>query len=90
MLRKVVISLAVLLLFALQYILWFGAGGLVSMMQLRALIAEQSYANHVALQRNQQLTAEITALHHDPQAVESLARSELGMVMPGETLYRIV
>ena len=36
-----------------------------------------------------QLAEEISALRSDPQAIERLAREELGLVRPGETVFLI-
>lgn len=38
---------------------------------------------------NEQLKKEIGALKSDPDTIEKIAREELGMVKPGEVLYRI-
>ena len=37
---------------------------------------------------NKQLKASIEVLHHDPKAVERLAREQLGYAKPGETVVR--
>jgi len=37
---------------------------------------------------NQKLRDEITALRSDPNAIEKIAREELGMVKDGELVYR--
>jgi cell division protein FtsB len=38
---------------------------------------------------NSHLAAEIAALRHDPASIERLAREELGLVRPGETVFVI-
>lgn len=87
---RAMFALALFLFLVLQYILWFGYGGLVSVMQFNGLIAEQKIISLSHKKRNQHLVQHINALRHDPQAIESLARSELGMIKSGETLFRIV
>ena len=41
-------------------------------------------------QRNEALKAEVEDLKSGEAAVEERARSELGMVKPGETFYRVI
>ena len=89
-LTRFFLAVAAIILLSLQYTLWCGRGGLVSVMQYRALNQEQANINTGYLQRNQHLIQHIAALRDDPQAVEALARSELGMIKPGEVLYRVV
>ena len=38
---------------------------------------------------NATLQAEVTKLHHDPEALEQLAREKLGMVRPGEKILKL-
>jgi cell division protein FtsB len=41
-------------------------------------------------QRNQQLAEQVRALRSDPVYIEALAREQLGMVRPGERVFRLV
>jgi cell division protein FtsB len=79
-----------LLLFALQSKLWLGAGGLPDSRDLRRTVKEQRVENARLQQRNDALSAEVEDLKSGETAVEERARSELGMVKPGETFYRVV
>jgi cell division protein FtsB len=79
-----------LLLFALQSKLWFGAGGLPDARALQQTVKEQRVENARLQQRNDALSAEVEDLKSGETAVEERARSELGMVKPGETFYRVV
>lgn len=86
---SVVALLALLAL--LQYRLWWagdGRGGSVA--ALRAQVDGQTRENQGLQQRNDALAAEVEDLKSGEAAVEERARSELGMIKPGETFYRVV
>jgi cell division protein FtsB len=89
MLRVLVLVLAVMLAW-LQYRLWFGGGGQGELSQLHEAIARQERDNDGRQQRNDALAAEVEDLKSGEAAVEERARSELGMIKPGETFYRVV
>ncbi len=83
--------LVLLVLFAaLQGKLWLGAGGWRDAKALQRTVEEQRAENARLQQRNDALTAEVEDLKSGETAVEERARSELGMVKPGETFYRVV
>jgi cell division protein FtsB len=83
--------LALLLLFgALQAKLWLGDGGWPEAEALQQTVDEQRAENARLQQRNDALAAEVEDLKSGETAVEERARSELGMVKPGETFYRVV
>jgi cell division protein FtsB len=79
-----------LLLAALQAKLWMGDGGLPDARALRKSVEQQRAENAKLEQRNDALSAEVEDLKSGEAAVEERARSELGMVKPGETFYRVV
>lgn len=78
------------LLAALQYKLWFGNGGRGEVIALQAQVTAQQTENAKLQARNDALAAEVADLKTGGEAVEERARSELGMVKPGETFYRVV
>lgn len=82
--------LLVALLGLLQYRLWFGEGGRRSVATLEQRVQQQVLENEGLLQRNDALAAEVEDLKSGEAAVEERARSELGMIKPGETFYRVV
>ena len=84
-----VLVLAALLAW-LQYTMWFGTGGSHEVDALRAQVEHQRADNLQLQQRNEALVAEVDDLKSGGAAVEERARSELGMVKPGETFYRVV
>jgi cell division protein FtsB len=84
-----VLALALLLL-ALQGRFWFGDRGWREARALQDIVSEQRAENARLQQRNDALGAEVEDLKSGETAVEERARSELGMVKPGETFYRVV
>lgn len=80
----------VALLAWLQYRLWFGGGGQGEVRALQQQVQQQARENSGFKQRNEALTAEVEDLKSGEKAVEERARSELGMIKPGETFYRVV
>jgi cell division protein FtsB len=79
-----------LLLLGLQSKLWLSSGGWSQAKKLQDKVAEQRADNAHLQQRNDALAAEVEDLKSGESAVEERARSELGMVKPGETFYRVV
>jgi cell division protein FtsB len=88
-LRLLAILLLALLAW-LQYRLWFGEGGAIAATELQAKVDRQAEENRGLGQRNGQLAAEVDNLKSGEAAVEERARSELGMIKPGETFYRVI
>ena len=84
------VLLLLVLLGALQAKLWLGAGGWREARELQRTVEAQRSENARLQQRNDALTAEVEDLKSGETAVEERARSELGMVKPGETFYRVV
>jgi cell division protein FtsB len=87
--RVLVIAL-IALLALLQYRLWFGEGGERDTQALEARVLAQAKDNRGLRLRNERLAAEVENLKSGESAVEERARSELGMIKPGETFYRVV
>jgi cell division protein FtsB len=90
--RRLAILLVLLLalLAWLQYRLWFGNGGEREVADLQAQVQRQARDNTGLRERNAALAAEVQDLKSGEAAVEERARSELGMIKPGETFYRVV
>ena len=87
---RIVLLVLVALLAWLQYRLWIGAGSEREVAVLRAQVERQARDNAGLRQRNDALAAEVEDLKSGEAAVEERARSELGMIKPGETFYRVV
>lgn len=87
---SVVLLVLALMLAWLQYRYWFGPGGQREVAGLRAAVEAQARDNVGLGERNDALAAEVEDLKSGEAAVEERARSELGMIRPGETFYRVV
>lgn len=89
--RIIVLLLAVLLAW-LMYRLWFGHGGAGDVRALSQKVELQKRENGGLKQRNDALAAEVENLKSADggAAVEERARSELGMIKPGEVFYRVI
>jgi cell division protein FtsB len=89
MLRYVALILLILLL-ALEIKLWTGDGGMREVWRLEQRLDEQRKENQKLKARNEALAAEVQDLKSGKEAIEERARSELGLVKPGEVFYQIV
>ena len=87
--RWLLLVLALLLAW-LQYRFWFGPGNSGEVMTLEAQVQHQERDNEGLQQRNDALAAEVQDLKEGQAAIEERARSELGMIKPGEKFYRVV
>ncbi len=74
----------------LQYRLWIGQGSLAHVSGLQAEVTQRSAENESKRQRNEVLKAEIRDLRQGLDAVEDIARSELGLIKKGETFFLLV
>jgi cell division protein FtsB len=83
--------LILLMLFAgLQYRLWWGEGSFAHIASLKRDIHDQRERNQALFQRNQTLVREVISLRNSTDAIEEAARSELGLIKPGETFYMVI
>lgn len=89
MLRWIALVL-LLLLIGLQLKLWTGGGSMHEVDALRVAVKKQADENTKLLQRNQAVGADVLDLKHGDQAVEARARTELGLIKPGEVFYQVV
>ncbi len=79
----------IVLLLLLQYPLWIADDGFRAVWRLDDAIEEQRAENAALEERNQALSAEVEDLKEGTAAAEEIARSELGMIGPEETLYLV-
>jgi len=89
MYRLLALLLLVLIVW-LQYKLWQGEGSWTAEQELKVQVEEQRAENAKLKERNAALAAEVEDLKTGETAVEERARSELGLLKPGETFYQVV
>ena len=87
---KFITIIMVLLLLLLQYRLWTGNSSLIEVSLLRDEIEKVESENERLKERNLSLTAEVFNLKQGHEAIEEIARSEMGMIKDGETFYQII
>lgn len=85
--RRLFIAILALVLLGLQARLWLGEGGVAQLAELGERVARLQAENAVGQRRNAILRAEIQDLKEGLDAVEDLARSELGLIRKGETFF---
>jgi len=82
--------LLVFIILGLQLRLWSGAGSLAEISRLKDSIAEQESENAILQSRNNELLHEVEELKTGTDAIEEMAREELGLIKDGETFYMIL
>lgn len=87
---RVIAFVLVMILIYLQYILWFSPGGIRDEQMLKRTVAEQQAEISALQERNQALAAEVLDLKQGMDAIEELARSEMGMIKDGELFFQII
>lgn len=70
--------------------LWWGAGSMDRVAELRTQINELQASNDAARKENERLTSEVNDLREGKETVQEKARSELGMVKPNEIYVQIL
>ncbi len=89
MLRYVALILLALLI-ALEVKLWAGEGGMREVWLLQRELDEQKVDNQKLKQSNEAFAAEVQDLKSGKAAIEERARSEQGLIKPGEIFYQVV
>ena len=87
---RFLIVIAAALFLYLQYVLWFGKGGVRDVRELEQTVASQQLQIGQLKDRNQALAAEVRDLKQGMEAIEEIARSEMGMIKDGEVFFQIV
>jgi len=87
---RILQGLLVLIILGLQFRLWIGPGSLAEIDRLNQDLDEQATENAILEARNLELLQEVEELKNGTDAIEELARQDLGLIKEGETFYMIV
>jgi cell division protein FtsB len=87
MLMRVVVTVLVVLLGALQLRLWVSEDGFRGVAQLRNQVGAQRTENRELADRNRRLESEVADLKQGFSALEERARSDLGLIAANESFY---
>ncbi|SCZ85992.1 cell division protein FtsB [Nitrosomonas mobilis] len=87
---KILAAVLVTLIALAQYPLWYGKGGWLEVTQMKRQVAALQESNQSSQQENTILEAEVDNLKVGLDAIEELARSELGMIRQGELFFRVM
>ena len=79
-----------ILLLLLLYGLFFGEQNVFDLMEQQARLAQLTEETKVLRERNERIRIDVKDIKTRLGAIEGLARSELGLIKPGETFYQIV
>ncbi len=89
--RSHVINLGLIAgLFSLQFALWAGDKNVFDLYHQNKLISSLHQEIDELTTRNDQFLAEVLDLKSGGQAVETIARQELGYIGEGEVFYQII
>lgn len=87
---KILAVVLIALIALAQYPLWYGKGGWLEVMQMKQQVDLLRESNQSSQQENAILEAEVDNLKMGLDAIEELARSELGMIRQGEFFFRVM
>ena len=88
--QQIVVIALIVLLLLLHSSLWFSQNSVPALIQLQRQNDQLASQNAQLHERNQKIYQKIVALRHDNQAVEGIARSQLGLLQKGEQYYFVV
>lgn len=85
--RQVLLAILALVLLALQARLWLGEGSLRHVATLKQTVAAKQGENQRLYERNRLMAADVADLKSGLDAVEEIARRDLGMIREDETFF---
>jgi cell division protein FtsB len=87
--RKACLLFSVIVFIALVVGSLFGDGGILELLEENRRAVDLAQELEALRAENGRLAEQIQALRTSPRAIERLAREELGLAGPGETVYLI-
>lgn len=88
--RQIIVAVLALVLLGLQARLWLGEGSLQHKNRLQSQVATLSATNAELSDRNRLMSADVRGLKEGTDAVEEIARKDLGMIREGETFFMVL
>ena len=85
---KILGAILVALIVLIQYPLWLGKGGWLTVWRLENKMETEKSKNSKLETRNAALAAEVRDLKQGTEAIEERARQELGMLRPDEVFFQ--
>lgn len=86
--HKIIVATSMVVLFSFLFLIGLGDRGAVDLYQLHLTKVRLSRSSLELQKRNQSLYRNIQRLKHDPEYIEDIARTELGMVGKDELVYQ--
>jgi len=86
--RKIVVTTGMVVLFSFLFVIGLGDRGAVDLYQLHLRKVRLDRSNLELQKKNRAVYRSIQRLKHDPEFIENIARSELGMVGKDEVVYQ--
>ena len=87
---RILQALLTLIILGLQIRLWVGPGSMAEINRLENAITAQELENELLEECNRELIIEVQALKNGTDAVEEMARHDLGLIGENETFFMIV
>jgi len=87
---KILAAVLIVLIALTQYPLWYGKGGWLEVVRMKQQVVALQESNQSSKQKNTILEAEVDNLKVGLDAIEELARSELGMIYQNELFFRVM
>lgn len=75
--------------FLMMLLITFGNRGVVDNYFIAKRLSQVKAENTALIAQNKELAGKIHLLRTDPAYIEAIARNELGMVKPGDVVYRL-
>lgn len=90
MLIKLLIVFLVVLIVLLQYRLWYGDGSFKQTKKYQLQLGQLQQQLDIKQQRNKALEAEVFDLRKGKEAIEEVARHDLGLIKQDETFFQVI
>ncbi len=88
--QKIIMALAVVVLFNFLLVIVFGDKGLVDLLRMKTEQRQVQQRTERVIEGNLKMAREIERLQKaDPALIEHRARTQLGMVKPGEIVVKV-